>query len=165
MSSPVIGSSTQLVAGAELERSWRIALQTSPVQFYPAFGPLPAVIEVVGQPETWDTVGYTRTLRLSDGGSVVETITDASAELFAYDLSDFQRILGRLVSGARAEWTFTPAGSGTEIRWSYVFFPLPGRAFVVRAIVRLFWARYMRRVLAVIVETIEARGGRHPGRA
>jgi hypothetical protein len=165
MVSPVIGSSTELVAGADGTRSWAIALQTSPVRFYPAFGPLPAVTDVIGQPETWDAVGYTRTLQLSDGGSVVETITDATPEFFAYDLSEFQKILGRLVSGARAEWTFTPAGSGTNIHWSYVFFPLPGRAFLVRAIVRLFWARYMRRVLAVIVDTIEARGARHPGRA
>jgi hypothetical protein len=165
MTSPVIGASAQLVAAAESTRSWTIALQTSPVQFYPAFGPLPAVVEVVGQPETWDTVGYTRTLRLSDGGSVVETITDSTPQFFAYDLSEFQRVLGGLVSGARAEWTFTPAGSGTNIHWSYVFFPLAGRAFLVRAIIRLFWAPYMRRVLGAIVETIEARGGRHPGRA
>lgn len=177
-----IGYTTELVAGAVQLRSWRIALQTPPTEFYPRFGPLPAVIGVVGQPETWDVVGYTRTLRLSDGGTVVETITHSSpGEFFAYDLSNFTGVLGRLVSGGRAEWTFTPAGFGgsdasggpggssrhtesatTNIRWQYRFFPLPGRAFAVRAIVGLFWAPYMRQVLASIVETIEARGTR-PG--
>ncbi|CAD5990534.1 SRPBCC family protein [Agreia sp. COWG] len=173
-----IEAQTELVAGAAALRSWTIALQTPPTEFYPKYGPLPAVVEVVGQPATWDVVGYTRTLRLSDGGSVVETITDsAPANFFAYDLSQFTGILGRLVSGGRAEWTFTPGGDGgsdasggpggmgprgigatTNIRWHYRFYALPKRAPLVRIIVSLFWAPYMKRVLATIVQTIEARG-------
>ena len=175
-----IGFTTELVAGAVALRSWTVALQTTPTEFYPRFGPLPAVVGVVDQPDTWDVVGYTRTLRLSDGSTVVETVTHSEpGAFFAYDLSEFTGVLGRLVSGGRAEWTFTPAGPGgsdasggpggssphsesatTNIRWQYRFFPLPGRAFVVRAIVGLFWAPYMRRVLGSIVETIEARGSR-----
>lgn len=175
-----IGYTTELVAGAVAPRSWTVALQTPPTEFYPRFGPLPGVVGVVGQPETWDAVGYTRTLRLSDSSSVVETITHSEpGEFFAYDLSRFTGILGRLVSGGRAEWTFTPAGFGgsdasggpggssphstsatTNIRWQYRFFPLPGRAFIVRAIVGLVWAPYMQKVLEAIVETIEARGSR-----
>jgi len=175
-----IGFTTDLVAGAVAHRSWSVATQTPPTEFYPRFGPLPAVVGVVGQPETWDIVGSTRTLRLSDGSTVIETITHSEAgAFFAYDLSQFTGILGRLVSGGRAEWTFTPAGSGgsdasggpggssprsesatTNIRWQYRFFPLPGRAPIVRTIVGLFWAPYMRRVLSVIVEAIEARGSR-----
>lgn len=173
-----VGSTAELVAGAEALRAWTIALQTPPTEFYPRFGPLPAVVGVVGQPDTWDVVGYTRTLQLSDGGTLVETITDSvPGEFFAYDLSRFTGVLGRLVSGGRAEWTFTAAGSGgsdasggpgaagpggsaatTGIRWRYRFFPLPGRAPLVRAIVGLFWAPYMRRVLPVIVKAVEARG-------
>jgi hypothetical protein len=173
-----VGSTAELVAGAEALRSWTIALQTPPTRFYPRFGPLPAVVGVADQPDTWDVVGYTRTLQLSDGGTVVETITDsAPGEFFAYDLSRFTGILGRLVSGGRAEWTFTAAGSAgsdasggpgaagpggsaatTRIRWRYRFYPLPGRAPLVRTIVGAFWAPYMRRVLPVIVEAIEARG-------
>ena len=174
----IIGAQAECVVGAAAGRSWTIALQTSPTEFYPRFGPLPAVVEVVGQPAAWDLAGYTRTLRLSDGGSVVETITDsAPGEFFAYDLSQFTGILGRFVSGGRAEWTFTPAGDGgsdasggpgglgargenatTRIRWSYRFYALPGRAPLVRAIVRLFWAPYMKRVLSVIAAAVEARG-------
>ena len=139
--------------------SWTVALQTAPTEFYPRFGPLPAVVGVDGQPPTWDVPGYTRTLRLSDGGTVVETITDSVAgEFFGYDLTSFRRLFGRLVSGARAEWSFTPEGSGTRIRWSYAFHPLPGRGPVVRAIVALAWAPYMRRVLPAVVAAIDSRG-------
>jgi len=93
---------------------------------------------------------------LSDGGHVVETITDAaSPDLFAYELTDFQNLFGRLVSGARAEWRFEPEAGGTSIRWTYTFFALPGRTGIVRAIVKLFWAPYMRRVLPPIAREVE----------
>ncbi|CAN5403635.1 hypothetical protein BH09ACT1_BH09ACT1_21180 [soil metagenome] len=143
------------VASATPEIAWDVALQTTPTAFYPKFGPLPAVIEVQNQPPTWDRVGYTRTLLLSDGGSVVEHITESDRGVFfGYDLTDFQKLFGRLVSGARAEWTFTTDAGGTRIRWSYAFHPLPGRGPIVRAIVALFWAPYMRRVLPGIIAAI-----------
>jgi len=135
--------------------SWDVALQTSPTVFYPKYGPLPAVVKVRHQPATWDTVGFTRTLKLSDRSSVVETITDSTrGEFFAYDLSDFTRLFGMLVSGARAEWTFTEEAEGTRIHWAYAFHPLPGRGWIVQAIVRFFWAPYMRRVLPNIIGSI-----------
>ena len=139
-------------------RSWNIALQTSPAEFYPEFGALPAVVRVHGQPPTWDAAGFTRTLELSDGGSVVETIAVSDPGVsFVYDLHDFRRLFGWLVSGARAEWTFASEGATTRIRWSYAFHPRPGRGLVVDAIVLLLWAPYMRRVLPTIVAAIERR--------
>ena len=101
---------------------------------------------------------YTRTLALSDGGSVVETITESDPGVFfGYNLSAFQKLFGRLVSGARAEWTFTSEGATTRIRWTYAFHPLAGRGLIVRAIVALFWAPYMKRVLPTIVSAINRR--------
>jgi hypothetical protein len=151
-------TSVEAVAHASPLRSWKVALQTPPNLFYPSFGPLPAVVAVHRQPADWDVVGYSRTLELSDGGSVVETITQSDPGVFfGYDLSAFQKPFGRLVSGARAEWTFSPEGATTRIRWSYAFYPLAGRGLAVRAIVALFWAPYMRRVLPTIVTAIDTR--------
>lgn len=151
-------ASVEAVANASTLRSWTIALQSPPTLFYPSFGPLPAVVAVHGQPADWDVAGYSRTLELSDGGSVVETITQSDPGVFfGYDLTRFQKLFGRLVSGARAEWTFTAEGASTRIRWSYAFHPLAGRSLVVRAIVALFWAPYMRRVLPTIVTAIDTR--------
>ncbi|CAO1652456.1 SRPBCC family protein [Salinibacterium sp. NYA9b] len=127
-----------------------------PAQFYPRFGPLPAVVTVLEQSGTWDAVGHTRRLVLSDGGHVVETITNAdSPELFAYELSDFQKLFGLLVSGARAEWRFDDRSTGSRIRWSYTFFAKPGRSWIVWLIIRLWWGRYMRRVLPPIAREVE----------
>ena len=136
--------------------AYDISAALDPADFYPRFGPLPAVRAVLDQSGPWDAVGRTRRLLLSDGGHVIETITDTHAPtLFAYELSDFQRLFGMLVRGARAEWRFERTESGTRIRWSYTFHPKPGRGPVVGVIVRLLWAPYMRRVLPPIAREVE----------
>jgi len=143
---------------APLERAWQISTPLTPVGFYPRFGPLPAVIEVRDQTGAWDAAGQTRQLMLSDGGSVIEHLELVDApHRFEYRLSDFQKLFGRLVSGARAEWSYTTVSGGTSIRWAYTFEPYPRARLVVGLIVRLFWAPYMRRVLPGIIAEIERR--------
>lgn len=131
-----------------LDDVYRAVTTADPSRFYPAFGPLPAVHEVWDQSGEWDSVGRTRTLVLSDGGTVVEQITDAaSPRFFAYELSRFTGPFGRLVAGARAEWEFTPLADGTRVEWRYSFRARPGWGLAVAVIRRAFWAPYMRRVL------------------
>jgi hypothetical protein len=156
MTPPTARAAAEGLARSTAARSWYTALQTPPTEFYPRFGLLPAVVGVQHQPATWDEVGFTRTLALSDGGTVVETITHSErGEFFGYDLSQFTRLFGHLVSGARAEWTFTEHGGATLINWTYGFHPLPCRGLIVRAIVKTLWAPYMRRVMPGIVDAIE----------
>lgn len=149
-------ATTDAVVTATPKQAWEISGPVDPTKFYPKFGPLPAVVAVRDQSGTWDAVGHTRTLMLSDGGHVIETITDAdSPTFFAYELSQFQKLFGSLVSGARAEWRFEREEEGTRIRWTYTFFGLPGRAWIVKLIVKLFWAPYMRRVLPPIATEVD----------
>lgn len=151
-------SSAQAIAIAQTtpKSAWEISGPLDPTAFYPKFGPLPAVVGVRDQTGSWDTVGRSRTLLLSDGSSVVETITDAdSPTYFAYELSRFTKLFGRLVAGARAEWRFERMDSGTSIRWTYTFRAKPGRGWIVALIVRLFWERYMTRVLPPIAAAVE----------
>ena len=154
-------ATVQLVAHAELDVTWDVATLTNPTWFYSSFGPLPGVVDVWGQVGDWNAVGKTRTLKLSDGGSVIEQLTDvARADFFAYNLSEFQGLFGRIVSGARAEWHFWEEGDSTAIRWSYTYTAKPGFGLVVGAIVRLLWSRYMQRTLPVIVREAERQGTR-----
>ncbi len=118
-----------------------------PARFYPRWGVLPAVVEVRHQTGPWDAAGRTRTLVLSDGGTLVETLVSAEEPLFAYELSAFTGLFGRLVAGGRSEWRVVREGAGSSIAWTYAFTPLPGRGAIVAAIVRLAWGPYMRRVL------------------
>ena len=150
------GATVERVARADPDITWDVATLTNPTWFYPKYGPLPGVVDVRGQVGDWSSVGKTRTLILSDGGSVIETLTDVSPlEFFGYNLSEFQGLFGKLVAGARAEWDFWEQDGGTGIRWSYSFTARPGAGFAVSLVVRLFWARYMARVLPVIVREAE----------
>lgn len=147
---------TELLAAAPLDTTWDVATMRTPVGLYPRYGLLPAVIEVRDQTGDWDAVGQSRRLMLSDGGSVIEhTAVVDRLEFFAYTLSDFQKLFGALVEGARAEWTFSTAPNGTLIRWRYTFHARPGYGLVVAGIVRLLWGPYMRRVLPGIVAEVE----------
>lgn len=151
-----ISASADALVRTTAKQAYELSCPLDPTQFYPRFGPLPAVVDVRDQSGEWNTVGRTRTLLLSDGGHVVETITDTEVStLFGYELAEFQKLFGTLVSGARAEWRFEPRSSGSIIRWKYTFFARPARGWIVQLIVRLWWARYMRRVLPPIAREIE----------
>jgi hypothetical protein len=138
--------------------------QHDPTKFYPKAGVLPAVVEVRDQRGGWDAVGQTRTLVLSDGGTVVETLRSAEAPRFAYDLTRFTGLFGILVANARSEWTVVADdddGERSTIEWRYSFTSRPGRGLVIAAIVRLAWAPYMRRVLpAIAASTVDDPGAR-----
>lgn len=154
-----ISASADALIRTRPKQAYEASAPLDPTRFYPRFGPLPAVIEVRNQSGRWNAVGRTRTLMLSDGGHVVETITDTnSPTLFAYELSDFQKLFGSLVSGARAEWRFEPSDGGTRVRWSYTFFARSARGWLVWLIVKLWWGRYMKRVLPPIANEIDHLG-------
>ncbi len=155
-------ASTQGDTLAPLDQAWKVGTPLTPVGYYPKFGPLPAVVEVRDQTGPWDGTGQTRQLMLSDGGWVVEHLVNvepASAQdptgRFVYELSDFQKLFGRLVSGARAEWEYTATNTGTHVRWTYSFFARPGAGLALTAIVRLAWAPYMKRVLPGILRHLD----------
>jgi len=143
------------MATATPKEAYEISGPLDPAKFYPKSGVLPAVVEVRDQSGSWDTVGRTRMLKLSDGGHVIETITDTeSPTYFAYELNEFQKLFGALVKGARAEWRFDREAEGTSIRWTYTFFGKPGRGWLVSLIVKLLWGPYMHKVLPPIANEV-----------
>jgi hypothetical protein len=149
---------TELTVRAVLQSTWKIVTPLTPVGFYPSFGPLPAVVEVLDQTGPWDAAGQTRTLVLSDGGSVVEHLREVTRPgRFVYELTDFQKLFGTIVGGARAEWVFRAVGVSTSIRWTYTFYALPGKRWLLAGIVGNLWAPYMRRVLPGIAAEVERR--------
>ena len=152
---PGTSATSVAVAHANPKQAYEISGPLDPSKFYPRSGLLPAVSAVHNQSGTWDAIGRTRTLVLSDGGYVIETITDTdSPTYFAYELSEFQKLFGMLVSGARAEWRFERVENGTQISWTYTFFGKPGRGWAVALVVNLLWAPYMNKVLPSIAREV-----------
>jgi hypothetical protein len=142
-------SATAYVA-APPDRVFPRLTRHDPTRFYPRSGLLPAVVAVRDQTGDWAAAGQTRVLVLSDGGTVRETLTVVEEPLFAYDLSAFTGLFGRLVARGRSEWRVTAAGAGSTIAWTYSFTSKPAAGALVAAIVRLAWGPYMRKVLPPI---------------
>ncbi|WP_207920360.1 SRPBCC family protein [Saccharopolyspora aridisoli] len=96
---------------------------------------------------------------MTDGSTATETLTEYDpGRSFAYELTDFTNVLGRLVSGVRGEWTFSPDGSGTLIRWTYDFKPRAACHGPIRVGLGPLWRRYMLAALTGTVEVIEHAG-------
>lgn len=149
------GATVTALAPASPAQTFAIMTPVDPSRFYPRFRVIPATVAVRDQTGAWDAEGQSRQLMLSDGGSVVETLTSVQApHRFVYELTDFRGVFGALVDHARAEWLFTAEEQGTRVRWTYTFFAKPGRGLVVAAIVRAFWGPYMRTVLPGIVAEV-----------
>ncbi|ADB34899.1 hypothetical protein Kfla_5895 [Kribbella flavida DSM 17836] len=123
---------------------------------FQAVRPFPGVARVDNQTEAWDHVGPSRNPVFDDGSRATETLTEyAEGRSFAYELTDFTNVLGRLAYGVRGEWTFSTDGSGTLVRWCYEFKPRPGRRWILAGPFKPFWTRYMRAALHRIVTVAE----------
>lgn len=120
------------------------------------WGPFPGVRGVRNQTGSWDRVGVSRNPNLTDGSTVTETLTEYDpGHSFAYELTDFTNLLGRLVVGVRGEWTFTSDGCGTLIRWTYEFKPRPGVRGLVRLGLAPVWRCYMLAALDRTITVVE----------
>jgi len=125
---------------------------------FKGWGPFPAVRGVNNQTEAWDHAGPSRNPELSDGSTATERLTEYTAgHSFAYELTEFTNVLRWLVDGVRGEWTFTPDGDGTVIRWTYEFKPLRGRYFLVRKGLAPLWRRYMQESVEAAARVAEER--------
>lgn len=122
---------------------------------------LPGVAAMRDQTGPWDAPGRTRTVLLDDGTEAAERLTAVDRpHSFAYRVGPFPRPLGVLASAADGDWTLAPAPRGdTNVRWTYRFFPLPGRRMLTRALIAPMWRGYARRALrrAVVVAETAAR--------
>lgn len=130
-----------------------------PVGLFDGWGPIPGVAGVEGQSGAWTAPGSRRLLRLSDGAAAVEAVLayDPPAR-FAYRMSGFSGLMGRLVRRIDGEWRCAALDARTaRIAWTYAF---ADRGFVaglvLRAMVATAWRGYMRAALARVRAAAEA---------
>ncbi|MGC5221430.1 SRPBCC family protein [Micromonospora sp. DT81.3] len=123
---------------------------------FQAWGPFPGVRRSDNQTGDWDAVGQTRNPDLTDGSTADERLTELTPpHSFAYELTNFTGPLRHLIAGVRGEWTFTPDGETTVVRWTYEFKPLPGRVGLFRLVVAPLWRLYAKASLQRAVRAAE----------
>ena len=127
---------------------------------------LPGVAKTTGTTGLWDKAGSTRIVHLTDGTTVRETVTSATApDYFAYRLTEFSSPMIRmLVKEARGQWWFTDSGSGLQAKWTYTAVSRNALgALVLLPVIKILWNRYMKAAMKVTKERAEtevARGAR-----
>jgi hypothetical protein len=119
---------------------------------------LPGVARTTDTTGPWDKAGSTRIVHLTDGTTVRETVTSATApDYFAYRLTEFSSPMIRmLVKEARGQWWFTDSGSGLKAKWTYT---AESRnvlgALVLLPVIKILWNRYMKAAMKVTKERAE----------
>ena len=133
-----------------VERAYDVVLAAPlPDVFSRRYGMIAPIRAVDGQDGVWGTaVGQTRTIRLTDGGTMRETLTVLGRpHRFGYTISDITGMMKTLVTSADGTWAFDPAGTGVRITWTWDITPTAtvGR-FVMPMFVRL-WSGYSRQAM------------------
>lgn len=130
----------------------RIAAYPIPEMFV-GWRMFPAVTSV--DEVAWDHVGASRVHRLADGGQVTETMIEWTAGRgFAYELIGFTDVFGKLVHGVRGEWSVSPDGDGSIVRWTWEFAPRPLRRTLMAVVVAPLWAMYSRRMITTVTAAV-----------
>lgn len=110
------------------------------------YGPLPAVVKTSENTGPWTIAGSARLIHLADGSTVREQVTHFEpSKRFAYRVWEFGNPLVRtLATGARGEWTFSPAPGGTLVTWTYTFTAKNSvTALPLSGITQILWRGYM----------------------
>lgn len=120
---------------------------------------LPGVARTTDTTGPWDKAGSTRIVHLTDGHTVRETVTAATApDYFAYRLTEFSNPLIRaLVKEARGQWWFRDNGGGLHARWTYTAESrnLPSLVLLY-PVIKILWNRYMRAAMQATRARAEA---------
>jgi len=120
---------------------------------YAAIAPIKQVRDQVG---AWGTVGQSRTIVLTDRGTMRETLTSVRpGESFGYHITPLTGPLKPLVAGADGTWAFAPSGTGVEVSWSWIVEPTAAGAFLMPAFTRM-WQGYARQALEEIERALLA---------
>ena len=159
---PAAGPSSTVSARSALPpaRALQVMGAISLPATWTGWGPFPAVLSVEAQTGGWDAAGQTRRPQLADGGEVTETIIEYTEGVgFAYELTGFTDVFDRIVVGVRGEWTFTPDGDGSMVRWTWEFKPRFGRRPIVASVIVPLYRQYMRQIIRATVHLAEQGSG------
>lgn len=127
-----------------------------PQLFQRWYGPIPPIREVLDQVGEWASVGQTRTVLLTGGGSMREELTEVDPpRSFGYRLTEVTGPMAALVAHVEGRWQFAPTASGTTVTWSWVIHPRSRLAAPVLPVLGWLWKGYARQALARLSELLE----------
>jgi hypothetical protein len=141
----------------EVQRAFDAVLtEPLPRIFSRRYGPIAPIREVRDQTGgVWGTVGQSRRIVLTDGGSMTERLTTVERPTsFGYEISELGGPLKALVGSITGEWRFEAAGTGTRITWSWEIQPASSIGRYALPVFARLWRGYARQALEEIEEIL-----------
>jgi hypothetical protein len=104
------------------------------------------IAEVTGQHGDWGaSTGQTRTIRLRDNGTMLETLTSVDRpHHFGYTIGEVTGPMKPLVAEANGLWAFEPAGTGVRITWAWDVTPTARLGRLAMPVFTRLWQGYAR---------------------
>jgi hypothetical protein len=109
------------------------------------YAAIPPITGVEDQGGPWATVGQTRTIRLADGGTMREELTDVERPTrFGYRISGVTGPMKPLVASLDGVWSVEPAGTGVRITWTWTVLPAGRLGRLAMPVFGRMWRGYAR---------------------
>ena len=120
-------------------------------------GLIPAIIGCSGQDGPWGTVGQTRTIEMSDGGRVLETLVAADRPSeYRYRITEVRGPLRPLVRSIDGRFGYEQSDTGTKVTWSWDLHPTNAVTRLALPLFALSWHRSARRMFDRLAERVVA---------
>lgn len=141
---------------ASVEQAFDAVLPAAlPEIFSRRYGPLPPIRSVRDQAGVWGTVGQSRTIVLSDGGTMREELTLVRRpDAFGYRITGITGLMKPLVSAVGGRWTFTPAGTGVRVTWAWSVHPASSMSSLAMPAFGRLWRGYARQALEQVEQLL-----------
>ena len=120
MADPVVVEQSRAIRVAPETAFARTLPMPLPTLFRRWYGPIPPIKAVRDQAGEWSTAGQTRTIALTGGGTMRETLTEVRVpDSFAYSIDGITGPMGALIGTVGGEWLFAQHPAGTLVTWRW----------------------------------------------
>lgn len=120
MARPIVVQQSRAIPVAPEAAFDRTLPMPLPALFRRWYGPIPPIKAIRDQTGDWRQAGQTRTIVLTGGGTMSETLTSVDPpHSFTYTISDVTGPMSPLIDYVEGAWIFDPAGTGARVTWRW----------------------------------------------
>lgn len=153
-----IESQSSVFIKAPVETTFAFALGFDVPAIVQKQGLLPGVRAVSGTTGAWSSAGQKRSLTLSDGSGVEETLIEVGTSSYKYRVGALTGPFKFLVKEMNASFEVEPRKDGSMLTWTYAFTPTsPLAGPIVSFIADALWPQWMDAALERMKDALEAK--------